>query len=580
MRYGLFLLGDDAQPHAPAEAAAVRGLLREAPAQRVSFAPEPPARQAKDRRGVKVLHVAKSPQAAAHRPRAQTLVAPTAAEPPPRGRARSLRPSARLSLGAPFPVSSVPPLAPPPPPLNRGASDQIHAPVERAPVQAGRKDPAAVAAEARESACQSYARSIQKEAEDVRAFLSGLGIAQPAPPKPDSVDRDIADTLAKVDQMRRDFEKRLRDEAAAKAQAEKEKAEREKAEKEKAERDRAKRAEQERLQREQEQAEREAEEAREREEAAKAAARLAVPALQANASPAALEWAEKYRGMYRELMDGLAPQVKSSAAARAACFKRRGLITRGIGQLKDSQVFIARTADSIKGILAESERDGPAVGQWMLNLVAKAIVKQAEREVSVATHAAYPLAATAVLVMQAYPGLADMLMIRLVKKCRYVVPDYLRKQPGQSVDEYIRAIGYKENDSGELETEGIYNERMAGMVALFAAIVQTPGSSGSASPLPIRLGWTWLARMLNMAPRAISPLLVQTFLSVAGTSMAAAYPRQLPKMLDLLATRWIPEIKATSPTAVAARTNLTSYMEEYQRTGRLRECAGRTIKAG
>ncbi|KAJ2759725.1 hypothetical protein IWQ57_006481, partial [Coemansia nantahalensis] len=197
--------------------------------------------------------------------------------------------------------------------------------------------------------------------------------------------------------------------------------------------------------------------------------------------------------------------------------------------------------------------------------------------VSVTHPAAYPLAATAVLIMQKHPQLLDMLMVRLVKKCPYVIPEYIRRQPDQSVADFVRASGYKENDDGERESEGIYMERMAGMVALFAAIVQT-ASNGSSNPFPIRHGWTWLARMLNQAPRTISPLLVQTFLSVAGTAMAAAYPRQLPKMLDL-ALPWLNAAPAKNAAAVALRSNLTSYLEEYRRTGKLKECAGRNIKA-
>ncbi|KAJ2774179.1 hypothetical protein IWQ56_000687 [Coemansia nantahalensis] len=566
MRYGLFLLSDDAPLSAPATGA-VRGLYRESPH-------SPPATAVPDR-------PQKPAAPAGRRPRALTLASMVAAGQIPGSELHGRRAHVRRSIGTPFPVASSPLSPRPMADSAYGKGGRHRELTERAKL---RVRYSGSATEARASARQAYVHSIQKEAEDVRAFLAGLTLAPPPAAPAAAMDPSVADTLAQVDQMRRDFEKRQKEEAEAKEKAAKELAEAKARELEEAE---AKEKQQ------QEESQRSAEEAarkradEEKAKAATAATAAAVPeqTLVAQASSLApqtvsapaLEWADKYRRMYREIMDEVAPEIQRNKDIKAACFKQRGLITRGLGQLKDSWEFIARTADNIKAILADSAGGGPLVERWMLNLVAKAIVKQAEREVSVTHPAAYPLAATAVLITQKHPQLLDMLMVRLVKKCPYVIPEYIRRQPGQSVADFVRASGYKENEDGERESEGIYMERMAGMVALFAAIVQT-ASNGSSNPFPIRHGWTWLARMLNQAPRTISPLLVQTFLSVAGTAMAAAYPRQLPKMLDL-ASLWLNAAPAKNAAAVALRSNLTSYLEEYRRTGKLKECAGRNIKA-
>ncbi|KAJ2714343.1 Nuclear pore complex nucleoporin component [Coemansia spiralis] len=494
------------------------------------------------------------------------------------------RPDKRRSLGTPFPVASSPVSPRPPPDGAYGTGGRHRELAERAKLRMRCSGPAA---EARTSACRAYVSSIQKEAEDARVFLAGLTLA-PVPAAPAAgMDPSVADTLAQVDQMRRDFEKRQKEEAAAKETAAKEKAEA--AAREQEEAWAKEKAAKEESQRSAEEATAAAARKRAEEELAKTAAMAAVPE-QAPAAPVsdlgrqsasapALEWATKYRRMYREIMDTVAPQIQGNPAIKAACFKQRGLVTRGLGQLKDSWEFVARTADNINAIVTEAARSGPVVERWMLNLVAKAIVKQAEREVSVAHHAAYPLAATAVKIMQSHPQLVDMLMVRLVKKCPYVIPEYIRRQPGQSVTDFMRASGYKENESSELESEGIYMERMAGMLALFAAIVQTAPVGGSPNPFPIRHGWTWLARMLNLAPRTISPLLVQTFLSVAGAAMLAAYPRQLPKLLELASQAWLPAVSSKNAAAVAARSNLAGYLDEYWKTRKLKECAGRVIKA-
>ncbi|KAJ2592277.1 Nuclear pore complex nucleoporin component [Coemansia sp. RSA 1797] len=473
---------------------------------------------------------------------------------------------ARRSLGTPFPAST--------PVTARAVDDQGDR--YRELVQKAQVRLSGVAKDktqhTRVSACQAYAHPIQRELEETRLFLSKLSVDKPAPLIKSDVDENVADTLAKVEQMRYDFEnqreqKKKADEAE-KAEAVKKVEDAKQAEETKKAEATKKAAE------EVKQAE-EAEKAKQAEEA-KQAIEQSKPIETPTTSEQAVLLAKRYRDMYSELMNDLAPKIRADPQKRAHCFKQRGLVTRGVGQLKDSWEFIGRTADSIKSILSASA--SADVQDWMLNLVAKSLVKQAEREVSVAPHAAYPLAATAVLVMQAYPKLSDMLMIRLVKKCPFVVPQYMAKQPGQNTDDFIKAAGYRRNDDGDIESEGIYAERMTGMLALFAAIVQMPDIGGQPNPFPVHHGWTWLARIINMPPRAISPLLVQTFLSVAGPTMLGVYGRQMDKLISVLATTWIASVAGSSPLAVAGKSNLTTFINEYRSSGSIRECKGRVIK--
>ncbi|KAJ2158945.1 hypothetical protein GGF46_003384 [Coemansia sp. RSA 552] len=519
-----------------------------------------------------------SPLFGGRRLRRQTLGAterPSAGT--PRRDKGSWRHYARRSIGTPFPAST-------PMRVMEGTSayskgDRYRELAERAKL---RLRPAQVD-DIRGSACQRYATTVQREMEETQRFLSRLSLAPKAEQQaPVAVDKSVENTLKKVQQMRSDFErkqKEAKEKATKEAQEKTERAQREKEEKEEKERsDKEKRR--------QEQAQAAAHEA-----SAPASSGLepapkpstAPPAgpgkAQQRASSEAQEWAAKYRRMYTEMMETLAPAIKADKAKRMYCFKQRGLVTRGVGQLKDSWEFISRTSDNIVTILHESKSQSDDVHRWMLNLVAKAIVKQAEKEVSVAMHAAYPLAAAAVLIMQEYPQLVDMLLVRLVKKCPYVVPEYIKKTSGQTTEDYLRRIGYKTTDDG-METEGIYMERMAGMIALYAAIVQTPaiGAGDKPNSYGISHGWTWMARMANQTPRSISPLLVQTFLSVAGTTMLAAYSGQMRKLLDALEHKWIPAISTDNPAAVAAKSNLKGYLEEYRKTGTLKECPGRNIK--
>ncbi|KAJ2551259.1 Nuclear pore complex nucleoporin component, partial [Coemansia sp. RSA 1878] len=140
------------------------------------------------------------------------------------------------------------------------------------------------------------------------------------------------------------------------------------------------------------------------------------------------------------------------------------------------------------------------------------------------------------------------------------------------------AVKYQWSDNGDIKSEGIYAERMTGMHALFAAIVQMPDIGGQPNPFPVHHGWTWLVRIINMPPWAISPLLVQTFLSVAGPTMLGVYGRQMDKLISVLATTWIASVVNLSPLTVAGKSNLTTFFDEYRSLGNIRKCKGHVIK--
>ncbi|KAJ2277789.1 Nuclear pore complex nucleoporin component [Coemansia sp. RSA 451] len=137
---------------------------------------------------------------------------------------------------------------------------------------------------------------------------------------------------------------------------------------------------------------------------------------------------------------------------------------------------------------------------------------------------------------------------------------------------------YQWNDDGDIKSEGIYAERMSGMLVLFVVIVQMPDIGGQPNPFPVHHGWTWLVRIINMPPWAISPLLVQTFLSVAGPAMLGVYGRQMDKLISVLATTWIVSVVNLSPLTVAGKSNLTMFFDENRSLGNIHKCKGHVIK--
>ncbi|KAJ1953223.1 Nuclear pore complex nucleoporin component, partial [Linderina pennispora] len=341
---------------------------------------------------------------------------------------------------------------------------------------------------ARLQAVEKFAKPIRQEVDETMDLLAQLTVRPAKAPETEAVDSEVQWTLAEIHRMREDLEQKFIDEDEEKLRVireaeekarmeieERERAERERleaieqAEREKVEaieRAKREREKQERMQRERQEAEEREQREREvkqREEAKKAR--------EAAVSPAALAWADKYRGFYRVVQEQMKPRISNDRELKAWCFKQKGLIIRSVGQLTSTMAGVRQVSGKLLDIIAEAEQRGAS--DWVQNLVAKAIVKQAEAEVSAKMSAAYPLAAMAAAVINKVPGVLDMLFVRLVKKCPYVVPQYF--SPALGREEFLRSAGYKERDDG-VEPAAAYEGRMIGMVALFAALVQTPGT--------------------------------------------------------------------------------------------------------
>ncbi|KAJ1901052.1 hypothetical protein LPJ66_001061, partial [Kickxella alabastrina] len=268
----------------------------------------------------------------------------------------------------------------------RESAERAHAKI--APVSSEKIDGA------RADACRSYALPIQVEFRKTQEALAALALDMPSPASSSAaaaasaapavvVDAAVAETLRRVQQLHDDFERRLREEAEA---------EQRKKDEEKRKEDEEKRKEEEAVREATEKAKRDAAEKKQKEEAAEKARRdkaqrskddaaekaksdaAEKSRLASGVSAEALAWADRYRAMYQQLMGGAGAQVKADRAVKAYCFKQRGLVTRSIGQLKDSVAFVTRVAATVGDVLAEASRlHGAVAHQWMLNLTAKAL---------------------------------------------------------------------------------------------------------------------------------------------------------------------------------------------------------------
>lgn len=128
----------------------------------------------------------------------------------------------------------------------------------------------------------------------------------------------------------------------------------------------------------------------------------------------------------------------------------------------------------------------------------------------------------------------------------------------------MKAVGYKKRDDKDFESEIQYGERMCGILAFYAALIQMQPSSNAHG---MDNGWTWFARILNMKPRKITPLIIHTFLEIAGSEMLNTYQGQMKKMLLFLIQAYYPMIPEK---ATAARTRLQLFLEDtFLKSGRI-----------
>lgn len=91
----------------------------------------------------------------------------------------------------------------------------------------------------------------------------------------------------------------------------------------------------------------------------------------------------------------------------------------------------------------------------------------------------------------------------LIEACPYLLPVQLQRVAGSTDEEYYKLLGYRYNETGEVEDQPKYLSSIGGLGRLYAAITVSPlAQELSEHDHPHGLGniWTWLATVLNSPP--------------------------------------------------------------------------------
>jgi len=282
--------------------------------------------------------------------------------------------------------------------------------------------------------------------------------------------------------------------------------------------------------------------------------------------PSAAKETRNYRELYKSLRVEIEPQIDQHPQIKSQLNTFRREINKRIGQLTNTRQDIFRVTEDIATMFNQAQAISEAAFKWLSYLTSVVIIHQCEVEVRVRLPTAYPIAHVCVFLFHQYPIFYQVFLATVIDHCPYVVPQYfdLSENAGKEKARMAR------KPSG-WESDVFYQERMVGIFAVYAAILQTLPEVGS-NPHSIRSGWTWLSRILNMEPRTITPWLVHTFLVIAGDTFFDTYQDQAIKLASYLINTYLPTIPQD---AISATTRIKNFFEHYQKHRQLPTEQGR-----
>ncbi|CAI4057111.1 hypothetical protein SKDZ_04G0370 [Saccharomyces kudriavzevii ZP591] len=234
--------------------------------------------------------------------------------------------------------------------------------------------------------------------------------------------------------------------------------------------------------------------------------------------------------------DIVLPVKKADVNLRNLLSRHKRKINPKFGQLTNSNQQLFKIQNELTQLINDTKGD-PLAYQWILNFIAKAVVHQAETEVRVKPESALPLGKLSLYLLVQFPELQELFMARLVKKCPFVIgfTCEIDTEKGR------QNMGWKRNSDDKWEDNASYDERMGGMVSLFAVITRLPLPqeffSTQSHPFPIALSWHILARICNTPLNLITNthfVILGSWWDAAAVQFLQAYGQQASKLLVLI----------------------------------------------
>lgn len=247
------------------------------------------------------------------------------------------------------------------------------------------------------------------------------------------------------------------------------------------------------------------------------------------------------RETLKNLKAGPMKTVKGNRTLKLQWSAIRRQITPKIGQLTHDLDSVMRITQQLVDIIRPPERLPQDIYFAALSSLAKAILLQAETEVTAEKRSAIPLAMVAARLLGTLEGFADIFFAKLVQRSGgWPVPSAIPStdSDGTAWDELERtkAMGYRTNDN-QRETLSDHVMRVSGMMRVYFLILAAPVPQPLDRMFQLPRFWTYFARMIGderLLETAVAAQVLYAALDVGGMEAKFIWGNQWVKMLELL----------------------------------------------
>ncbi|KAF7982699.1 hypothetical protein HWV62_26536 [Athelia sp. TMB] len=254
------------------------------------------------------------------------------------------------------------------------------------------------------------------------------------------------------------------------------------------------------------------------------------------------------RAMLKQLKSGPMKNVKSQKQLKSTWSALRRQITPKIGQLTNDAQSINLISSQLHSLAMPPTPHPDEIYIPLLSSLAKAILLQAETEVTASKAAAIPLAQVTKNLLGTLPHFDDVLFAKLVQRVgTWGIPTAM---PATDIDSTVpfdedglrKVMGYRDSESGR-EAQSDYVQRVAGIMRVYFLVLM--GSGGVDRPLgkswQTQRYWAFFARMLGGSvgggssgvESAVAAEILFAALEVAGIQAAHNWGNQWIKVLGL-----------------------------------------------
>ncbi|KAL1731331.1 GLE1-like protein-domain-containing protein [Schizophyllum commune] len=234
--------------------------------------------------------------------------------------------------------------------------------------------------------------------------------------------------------------------------------------------------------------------------------------------------------------------AKANPQAKSTWGNLRRQVVRKVGQVTNDEAEITRISNEIIE-LAQSTSGSSILLNSFYSSIAKAILLQAETEVTAEKASALPIARVAHRLLATLDGLADVFFAKLVQRVGGwpvpAIPPAADFDGRQWKDSHER-FGYRvSQDTGAMETTPQHIERVTGVMRVYFHILATPPGD---KPISSRFFqtpryWVWFARVLGSRSLLASDVcvsLMHAALEIFGADARKIWGKQWTKVLALI----------------------------------------------